>query len=217
MDLRAETAIFEFGVKQSIPVILNELLVRSFYFVRHLIAEYRSGDGWKTINWNNVVPWRNRTVTRMLTISSGTFVVVDLADAAIRAATKPGGNPAVFWARMLLRINFVGIGRFALALGTDVYMECKRENLRNDRIAVYNEMLKLYDIKLSYRERDMWVSAKDTLTTLNKLSEYTSFFYYTACASWGANKKDLVDISTMKPCIEKYNPGLLDQITKILS
>ena len=43
------------------------------------------------INWNNVLPFKNRTVIRMLTIATGTFTAIDMADAAIQSAVKSGG------------------------------------------------------------------------------------------------------------------------------
>jgi hypothetical protein len=52
--------------------------------------------------------------------------VVDMTDAAIRAGMKSGGNPVVFATQFVLRINFVGIGRFTIACTTDVAMGAKR-------------------------------------------------------------------------------------------
>lgn len=121
-DFRSETAIMNYAGKQVVPVILNELLVRIFYFIRRLILEYRKTDSWQNVDWSNVVPWRNRTITRMMTVASGTFVAIDATDAAIRAAAKSGGEPSLFFGDMVLRINFVGIGRFAVAIGADTYM-----------------------------------------------------------------------------------------------
>ena len=57
----------------------------------------------------------------MLTIATGTFIAVDLFDAGVRSAIKTGGaiNPA-FWGSFVLRVNFVGIGRFAIACYSDI-------------------------------------------------------------------------------------------------
>lgn len=85
IDMRTELAIIKYAGKQSIPVIVNESIVRTFYFVRHLISEKRSVESWKDVNWSNVKPWGNRTINRMLTIATSTFTVFDVADAAIRS------------------------------------------------------------------------------------------------------------------------------------
>ena len=44
IDLRSELAVVEFLGKQSIPVIVNECIVRTFYFVRRLIKEKQDHD-----------------------------------------------------------------------------------------------------------------------------------------------------------------------------
>jgi hypothetical protein len=62
----------------------------------------------------------------MLTIATGTFTLVDLTDAAIRGALKSGGNAALFAKEFVLRVNFVGVGRFAVAAATDIAMGVNR-------------------------------------------------------------------------------------------
>ena len=71
--------------------------------------------------YTSVFPFRNRTIVRMITISTGTMEVIDLEDATIRS----GGNLGVF----VLRVNFVGVGRFAIACSADVMMGIKKERL----------------------------------------------------------------------------------------
>ena len=58
----------------------------------------------------------------MLTIATGTFTAIDLADAAIRSAIKSGGEPMTFLKNFVLLVNFVGVGRFAIAIGQDTLM-----------------------------------------------------------------------------------------------
>ena len=120
-DMRTELAVKHELKRQSIPIVLNEVVVRTFYFVRHFIAELRETGDVASINWNAVFPFRNRTIVRMITISTGTMEVIDLADATIRS----GGNLGVF----VLRVNFVGVGRFAIACSADVMMGIKKERL----------------------------------------------------------------------------------------
>ena len=218
IDMRAELAIVEYAGRQSIPVILNECIVRTFFFVRHLIDEKKNAGDWKNVNWNNVVPWGNRTINRMLTIATGTFTTVDVADAAIRSVVKNGGNvynPKLY-ADFVLRINFVGLGRFAIAVGTDIHMGAKREKLRKERMFRQSEQLLLGTTKVFYKQADMWISAKNTSEAIDKMEE-------TAIESVEYMKDSLIEISsclsnmtTYRPIIEENNPGLLNQISDIL-
>lgn len=215
-DFRAELAITKYLEKQSIPVILNELFVRTFYFVRYLIAEYKKNDSWNAIDWKRIVPWRNRTITRMMTIASGTFVTVDATDAAIRASMKSGVQPTMFFANMVLRVNFVGLGRFSLAIGTDVYMGCKCERLRNERLYRQSEQLMLSSAKLYYKQAGMWITAKDAEDAINQME-------MSAIKSIGYLKDSLEEMgrnldrmSRKVPDVEKHNPGLLDDISNTL-
>ena len=56
----------------------------------------------------------------MVTVASGTFVAVDLADAFIESAIESKGNQAMLAEGVILRINFVNIGRFALGCAVDI-------------------------------------------------------------------------------------------------
>ena len=218
IDMRAELAIVEYAGRQAIPVILNECIVRTFFFVRHLIDEKKKSGEWKNVNWNNVVPWGNRTINRMLTIATGTFTTVDVADAAIRSVIKNGGNvynPKLY-ADFVLRVNFVGLGRFAIAVGTDIYMGTKREKLRRERMFRQSEQLLLGTTKVFYKQADMWISAKETSEAIDKMEE-------AAISSVEYMKDSIVEISSCldrmsnyKQGIESNNPKLLTQISDIL-
>ena len=172
MDLRSELAIGKELGKQAIPVFLNDIMVRSFYFIRRLTAEIKMANSFKDICWKNTLPFKNRTVVRMLTISLGTFEAIDLGDAAIRGAINSGGTWAGFAASFVLRVNFVGIGRFAIACGSDVSMGVKREKQRNERIKLVNEQIYLLDAKVFYREESMWVSAENAVEATDELCDY---------------------------------------------
>lgn len=181
IDFRVELAFLFELKRQSVPVIMNELIVRTFYFVRRLIQEIGGVQDprdveWSKINWSNVLPWGNRTITRMLTISSGTFMAVDMADAAIRAYSKSGGIPAAFFTQFLLRVNFVGIGRFVVALGSDLAMGYKRSILRGERLNVSNQLLLMSNCKILYYESNMWLSAEAAGIALREAYELMQRF-----------------------------------------
>lgn len=128
-DSRTEEAIKHELKRQTIPVAINEVVVRCIYFVRHLYSEIKEKQNVELIEWKKVVPFGNRTIARMMTISTGTMEVIDMADTAIRAGAKSGGNMALFASQFVLRINYVGIGRFAIACTADVAMEVKETRL----------------------------------------------------------------------------------------
>ncbi len=214
-DMRSELAVLEELGKQAIPVIIGEILVRGFYFVRHLIEEVREHDN---INWKNILPFGNRTIARMLTVSSGTFMAFDLGDAAVRSATdaKSVSVPA-FFVNMILRVNFVGIGRFAIAVGVDLSMGVKKEKARNERIKLYNEQIMLLDAKVFYKEADMWLSAKsagETISQAYDMMEKTTTYYVESLTEI---REDLNRIGEYATGIQKKNPGLIDDISDILT
>lgn len=172
MDLRSELAIGKELGKQAIPLFLNEIMVRSFYFIRRLTAEIKAANSLKDICWKNTLPFKNRTITRMLTISLGTFEAIDLGDAAIRGAINSGGTLPGFFASFVLRVNFVGIGRFAIACGSDISMGVQREKQRNERIQLINQQIYLLEAKVYYRQESMWVSAENAVEATDELCNY---------------------------------------------
>ena len=121
-DLRGELGVaVELG-RQSLPVIANECIVRVFYFIRRFAMELRekeigSFEDLKQIDWQKVKPFNNPTVARMLTISTGVFIAVDVGEAIISQ-------------KYLVAINYVGVGRFAVAVGQDVAWCLKARDLK---------------------------------------------------------------------------------------
>ena len=108
---------FRFQTAQAIPVLLNELIVRMFYMIRRLVG-YLGSTSREERNfsalWDACKPFSNPTVRRMLTVAHGTFCLLDVGDATVRAFAKGGGtfNPVEF----VLRLNVIGVGRFAISL-----------------------------------------------------------------------------------------------------
>ena len=121
-DFRGELGLLlELG-KQAIPVIANEGMVRSFYFIRRLAIamkenNIRTIDDMKKIDWKLVKPSNNPTINRMLTISSGVFSAVDIGEAIVTQ-------------KYFLAINLVGVGRFAFAICSDLSWGLKARNVK---------------------------------------------------------------------------------------
>lgn len=130
-DLRAELGVALELCKQAVPVIANECIVRTFYFIRRLAMAMKENNvgciaDMKTIDWNSVKPINNPTIARMLTISTGVFTALDIGEAI---ATQK------YW----VSINYVGIGRFAVAIGSDVSRGLKARNVKKVR-AIYENI-----------------------------------------------------------------------------
>ena len=78
-DLRTEIGVANELKRQAVPVIINECIVRGFYFIRRLCNEIkskdiRSFDEMSRVDWKATLPFKNRTIVRMLTISTGTDI-----------------------------------------------------------------------------------------------------------------------------------------------
>ena len=217
LDLRSELALgMEIG-KQAIPVFINEILVRIFFFIRRLITEIKKAESFKQINWEATKPWKNRTIVRMLTISMGTFEVIDLGDAAIRGAIKSGGTLPGFFAQFVLRVNFVGVGRFAIACGTDVAMGVKKEKVRNQRIEPYIEQIFYSDAKVYYKQANMWISAENAGQTIDEAYGMIVMSSREFAETMQDIKERMTRISSYVPAIEQKNPGLLDELNDVLN
>ena len=119
-------------------MLVNECVVRAFYFIRRLTMALKENDvqsiaQFKALDWGTILPWSNRTITRMLTISTATFSAADMTDAAVRAAIESAGNYVAFSIKFASRINYVGIGRAALAIKHDYDMESEEARLWHEK------------------------------------------------------------------------------------
>lgn len=123
-DLRTEIGIFHQLTKQAFPIIVNECVVRSIYFIRRLYLEIKKKDihsisELKELDPKAILPFNNKTVTRMITVSSGTFLLIVTSEAAIKAAIKSKGIHDSFGKDFLLNLNYLGIVRFVFACKAD--------------------------------------------------------------------------------------------------
>lgn len=130
-DFRGELGVtVELG-KQAVPVIADECIVRGFYFIRRFAMEMRrinprTLDDIKQINWSAVKPSKNPTISRMLTVSTGVFTTIDIGEAI--ASQK-------YW----VGVNYIGVGRFAVAIGEDISWCLKARKVKDVR-AVYENI-----------------------------------------------------------------------------
>lgn len=243
-DLRTEIGMGALLAQQAIPVIINESVVRGFYFIRRLFDEIKNNEihsfkQLNQINWRNTLPANNRTIVRMLSISTGTMTAIDLADAAIESAIKSGGitNPA-FATNMIVKVNFVGVGRFALAVGTDVAMGIKKGYTENKKKNMLTEKLIYSNVKLYYKnaevqcnlselhekmtkvymtESEAWVELNNTQKTMNELYEHIKYVGTKYAQMYQEIELVLEEIDSVVPNVKKMNPGLIEDILGRLS
>lgn len=123
-DLRAEMGFAKMLADQARPVLINECIVRGFYFISRFIKELKEKNV-KTIadlsrmDASKFLPYKNRALTRMLTVSSGVFVIVNVSGAAVTSVVQSGGDVYAALPHFFLRINYVGVVRFAVACAAD--------------------------------------------------------------------------------------------------
>ena len=172
IDLRDELPIYKSLGKQAIPVIINEIFVRCSYFLRHLVVEITAHQGLNDTDWANVIPFKNRTVDRMLMISSMTLNVADTADAAVRAAIESGGNWVLFAGEFVVRYNYVAAGRAALAIVKEIKNEKKEAQLIHEKMLLTQAqtvlvLRELQEYKAKLEERVSQYLAEDIEAFLN--------------------------------------------------
>ena len=141
IDLRKELAFIEANSgqikqalgKQAVPVILNEVLVRAGFFVLQLARAFSENQPIADINWGNIIPIGNRTVDRMMTVSTMTLTLADTADAAVHASLESAGNWIIFSQRFAARFNYVASGRAAIAIVREAADDAKELQLLHEK------------------------------------------------------------------------------------
>lgn len=155
-----------FQTTQAIPVLLNELMVRTFYAIRRMIQYYsNTSKENRSIKkmWQSCKPFDNLTISRMLTVAHGTFCLVDIADATVRGFASGGGsfNPVTFF----LRLNLAGVGRFTISLYGETKREINYHKVRKEALFAEKEKTILKD----------YIEGLNTLKKLYDDEEYLSF------------------------------------------
>ena len=114
------------------------------------------------------LPFKNRTVTRMLTISLGVMNAADLFYAAI---TSKGS-----YLNFFMKINVPGIATFFINLGKDISYSFKERKLEWEKINNTNEKLKLLGVKTYLVNKNNLIELEHTeecYQSLVKVVEYS--------------------------------------------
>lgn len=174
-DFRTEMGLATQIIEESLFVLANEVIVRVFYTVSRLATEI------KTKNISSIreldqldpkafIPIKNRALTRMCTVSSGTFVAVNSAGSAIKAGIASKGNAGMFARAFFLNVNYPGIGRFAIACFFDA------KYIKEDVATAYKRVMKEHEEQKRKREDELQrLSAKYRFLTLSP--EQTRLLY----------------------------------------
>ena len=137
-----------------------------------------------------------------------------MAGAAIQGAAKSGGNAALFAKEFLLNVNFVGVGRFVIAVGADVAMGVKAGKLKEERLHLYMEMMHWTNTKVFYTQANMWLDAEGAQEAI--IAAYHSMeIAYAAFADYLVQAQkvlDSVDVAGMNA----NNPGLVEDLLAML-
>lgn len=174
-DFRTETGLATQLLEQSLSVLANEVIVRVFYTVSRLASEIQSNNVTSLLELNRLnpksfLPINNRALTRMCTVSSGTFLAVNSAGSAIKAGMAFKGNKAAFAKAFFLNINYPGIGRFAVACFFDA------KYVKEDVIAAHKKATVEHERQKQLQEQELRrLSSKYTFLTLN--SDQTRLLY----------------------------------------
>ena len=182
-----------------------------------MLIEYKSHKKLESIDWKNTIPFGNRTIERMMTIASGTFCAVDALDAVIEGAINSKANWVEFGRQVVLRLNFVGIGRFTVALGTDSVMGLSKDKKSRERMLLKAESLYLLEAKLFCGDKLMWTACKDANKSIDELYEAMQRMSVQITEHVSAIQQSIQQVAALDESeLEKNNQGLTIDILDIL-
>ena len=165
-DLYGEIESLAKAFKDSTPVLINECVVRAFYLIKKLSVEIKeneicSYDDLIKIEKEKIIPFNNRLVSRMVLISSGCFVGVNIAEATLNAIIKENKDGKGFAKTLFSEISIAGVGRFVFACVADskywaddikVFLQRKDRNKKVDETVeeerIVNEFISNENFKI---------------------------------------------------------------------
>lgn len=113
---------FRHGIAMSVPVVINELLVRFFWALRaHIEKERDLGEIFSDMK-------NSRELQRMLLTSYGCFCLVDLGDALLTG--KPIADPVLKIIEICTNLNLIAWVRFGYLGYKEIYFVINKNSLR---------------------------------------------------------------------------------------
>ena len=189
IDLRHEIPVYKELGRQSLPIAFNEIYVRLSFFLAHLAEEISIHNGIKGVNWSRVIPFNNRTVDRMITVSAMTFTIADTIDASVHAAIESGGNWVLFSGKFVTRFNYAGAGRAAVAIVKEVISERREAQLLKEKLILTEAKTMLVIEQLEEYKKTLELKLSNYLA--EDISEFMEGFDYIE-SGLSANDSDVV-------------------------
>lgn len=213
LDYRTEKGIIHETSKQFLPVVVNELLVRFYYSIRQLtkIIKEKKIKKFSDIDFDTikeVVFPNNRTINRMLTISTGVMTAIDLSDAMLRSKGTVAG--------FALRINYVGLGRFSFALTKDCIKGLQKSISIKERIELINERNNLLNKKTYILNEGNRIQLDNNEKEIKQIEDIINNVSPKIRTIHHENNNDLNNISSSVDEIKDKNEDLLDDMKDIL-
>lgn len=206
---------------QALVVGINEAVVRAVFFVREFFKEVKqkkikSFKELGKVDFKKTVPFNNRTVARMISVSLATMMAIDICDASIEAAMKSDGNKALFASNLAIRINFVGVGRIILACSTELYMAKSLKKKRSERISLVSDYIILLGRKIYCIQDDVWKECHKAAEVIESVKKVMTDTILMASSELDKTKESLENIGTSADDAFKKNENLKKDIKDIL-
>lgn len=206
---------------QALVVGINEAVVRAVFFVREFFKEVKQKNikSFKElgkVDFKKTVPFNNRTVARMISVSLATMMAIDICDASIEAAIKSDGNKALFASNLAIRINFVGVGRIILAVSTELYMAKSLKKKRSERISLVSDYITLLGRKIYCIQDDVWKECHKAAEVIESVKKVMTDTILMASSELDKTKESLENIGTSADDAFKKNENLKKDIKDIL-
>ena len=203
-DLRTEMGIGHQLAEQAKPVIINECLVRTCFFISRFVGEVNEKDihsfkELESLDASKFIPMNNRALTRMMTVSSGSFVAINLSGVAVKTAIHSKG---CFCKDFFLSINYIGIGRFVFACASDA------QYIKEDISEVYRKYMGNKE-----RERKNQYTLGYQFLTLNEVQAQLLYSLKSISVTYDIeNTKDKKKQAIKKMWLEEWKKKTLESL-----
>lgn len=206
---------------QALVVGINEAVVRAIFFVHAFLKEVKQKNIKSIkeigkVDFKKTIPFNNRTVARMISVSLATMMAIDICDASVEAAMKSEGSKALFASNLAIRINFVGVGRIILALTTDLYMAKSLKKKRNERISLVSDYITLLGRKIYCIQDDVWKECHKASEVIESVKQVMTDTILMASSELDKTKKSLENIEKTADDAFENNKNLKKDIKDIL-
>lgn len=207
---------------QALVVGINEAVVRAIFFIHEFFKEIKQKNIKSIkeigkVDFKKTIPFNNRTVARMISVSLATMMAIDICDASAEAAMKSEGSKSLFASNLAIRINFVGVGRIILALTTDLYMAKSLKKKRNERISLVSDYITLLGRKIYCIQDDVWKEYHKASEVIESVKQVMTDTILMASSELDKTKKSLENIGQTVDDAFKNNENLKNDIKDILN